>query len=905
LTIVPGARIGGYEVLSLIGAGGMGEVYRARDTHLDRHVAIKSLPDALRADSERAARFEREAKLLATLNHPNIATIHGLEHVNGDQFIVMELVEGETLADRIARGPLPLDEALSIVLQIAEALEAAHEAGVIHRDLKPANIKVRADGTVKVLDFGLAKALSNDSSTPSAVVTNSPTITSPAGMTGVGVLLGTAAYMAPEQARGRAVDKRADIWAFGCVCYETLTGRRAFEGEDVSDTLAAVLRGEPDWRALPKDLMPALRTMIEGCLTKDRRERIGDFSTVRYVFKKAPSLLEPQRAPQVQQSRRAWYAAGVAAAALAASAATAVVTWRPAAAPPTVARFTLPLPEGQTFTSTGRQFVAISPDGTQLAYIANSRIFLRAIADVGPRAIPGTDDFGNISNLTFSPDGQSLAFWVPRDGSLKRIGVAGGAAVTICPVPTNPLGMSWPDATILFSQSGTGILRVPETGGKPEVVVPAAAPGDEGGLIMFGPQQLPGDAVMFSVARTTAISAIDRWDKAHIVVQSLRSGQKHTLIEGGSDARYVSTGHLLFARGGTLFAVPFDSNRLQATGTPVPVLEGVRRNFAANTAPAHAALSSNGSLFYVPGPAFLGAGQSGLGFADRKGNVEMLKLSPEAFGVPRVSPDGTQVAYVIDDERQTDIWVYALSGTSAARRLTFGGKNRYPVWSADGLRIAFQSDREADAGIWWQPAAGGPAERLTKADQGVAHVPTSWSPDGTTLLFEAVRGSEASLRMMTMSDRQTAAFGDVQSNSITIGATFSPDGRWVAYQSGGYAGDRTFVEPFPPTGTKFQIGRGGRPLWSRDGKELFFVPLPGQFVVVGVTTRPAFAFTTPTPVPRSFPSADPTLQRPFDMAGDGRFVVVTSGESQPAGVASRMELVLNWHEELKQRVPTR
>jgi eukaryotic-like serine/threonine-protein kinase len=509
LALTSGSRLGVYEVTAPIGEGGMGQVYRATDTKLKRDVAIKVLPPAVAGDPDRLARFQREAEVLAALNHPNIAGIYGAEESAGITALVMELVEGEDLAERVARGAIPLDEALAIAQQIADALEAAHEQGIIHRDLKPANIKVRDDGTVKVLDFGLAKAVETAGVMSSASM--SPTITTPA-MTGVGIILGTAAYMSPEQARGKVADKRSDNWAFGCVLYEMLTAKRAFDGDDVSDTMAAVLRSEPDWSALPASLPQPIALMLRRCLEKDRRRRVGDVSTIRFLLDEQATLTPlagaDSHAGAVADARdRAfrWTAPAAAIGLVAVGTALgAAGVWYagPRGAAPPVIRFNVPLGEGQTFTTTTDLEVALSPDGSKMVYVANRRLYLRSMSDVDAQPIRGTDV--NPRHPTFSPDGASVAYFSADERALKRIAVMGGAPVTICSLaemtPLGPLGGSWDGDTILFgvqSVGRSGIGRVAASGGKPELLIQGDA-----NTFADAPQMLPdGDHVLFTLAR--------------------------------------------------------------------------------------------------------------------------------------------------------------------------------------------------------------------------------------------------------------------------------------------------------------------------------------------------------------------------------------------------------------------
>ncbi len=891
-----GARLGVYEVTALIGEGGMGQVYRARDTTLNRDIALKILPDGFASDPDRLVRFTREAQTLAALNHPNIAHIHGLQQTGDVRALVMELVEGEDLAQQIAQGAIPLDEALPIAKQIAEALLAAHEQGIIHRDLKPANIKVRDDGTVKVLDFGLAKAL-EPPTVVGGTVTASPAITTPA-MTQIGAILGTAAYMSPEQAKGRSADKRSDVWAFGCVFYEMLTGRRPFAGDDVSDTLAGVIKSDPDWNALPSTVPPSIRSLVEGCLKKDRRERIGDISTALFILNhpQVASTAAPARQPALEP---VWRRAALVLVGVALGAGAAAGLWKLQASPAVeVTRFAIVLPPGQSLTTNNRQAVALSPDGTRIVYVSQGRLYLRSMSEIEARAMAGTD---GASNPVFSPDGQSLVFWTAVDRTLKRIALSGGVPITICQIAVAPSGITWGDDGILFAQLGVGIMRVPPNGGQPERLV-----GLNGADVMQGPQMLPdGGTLLFTIAQGGGASAGDRWDHARIVAQSLKTGERKTLIEGGADGRYVPTGHLVYVLRGTLFAVPFNLAKLEVSAGPVPIIEGVRRVAAASVGTAHFVFSKSGSLVYLPGP--MSWGREELFLFDRKGGAEALPLPAASYAYPRVSPDGKRLAFQTSGGEETIVAIYEMSGSSAVRRLTFGGNNRFPIWSADGQRVAFQSDRDGDRAVFWQSVDGGAAERLTTPEPGTSHVPESWSPSGEILLFNVVSGSTTSLWTLSVRDRKAMLFDDVSSTAYPTNAVFSPDGRWVAYQAGEASEGEatTYVQPFPPNGTKHQIARGGRPLWSRDGTELFYVPAAGEFRAVTVTTQPRFAVTNPVSVPRGFGIADPASPRPFDITPDGRIVGV-GGEGQSTGALAaptQIQVVLNWFEELKARVP--
>jgi serine/threonine-protein kinase len=889
----------------------MGEVYRARDTKLKRDVAVKVLPPTFLGDADRRSRFQREAELLATLNHPNIAAVYGLEEVEpsggSDRAacaLVMELVEGETLAEHLAGGRLPLGDAIPIARQIIDALEAAHDKGIVHRDLKPANIKIAPDGTVKVLDFGLAKMAESQGSSPS--LSMSPTLSIQA--TYAGVILGTAAYMSPEQARGKPVDRRTDVWAFGCVLFEMLTGRQVFEstGDTVSDAVAAVLMKEPDWTALPADTPPHIERLLRQCLEKDLKKRLPHVAIARFEIDEPSASALAAPAPQPPMLERPLWrrALPVLLGVILASLVTSVMWWRerPSVVQP-ITRFPFTLPEDQRFINVGRQLLTISPDGTRIVYVANQRLYSRRLTEHEARPIAGAEaGIGGITSPAFSPDGQSLVFYSQADQQLKRIAVSGGAAVRICEA-TNPFGVSWGVDGIIFGQGARGIMRVSANGGKPELLV-----GVKEGEVAHGPQLLPsGQTILFTLASG---GGGDRWDRAKIVVQSLRTGERKTLIEGGGDARYLPTGHIVYARSGVLFAVPFDAERLQVTPGLVPVIEGVRRAVATATGTAQFSVSNTGSLIYIPGPATTTANEQALALVDRKGVAEQLKVRLAAYESPRVSPDGSRIAVGTDDGKDANVWIYDLSASTAIRQLTFAGRNKVPVWTTDGRRVAFQSDREGDLAIFWQLADGtGTAERLTKPDKDTAHVPESFSADGKILSFDVERGSRHSLWTLALEDKKTAAFSDVQSSNFLTASSFSPDGRWLAYESSSADGAASvFVQPFPPTGAKYLAAADAiHPMWSPDGRELLFNSR-GQFSVVSVVTRPSFAVGNTTAL-RSAGAArerGPGFPRDSDILPDGNRVVgVVNPNITESASAAVINVVLNWTEELKQRVPTR
>src|SRR5688572_22005330 len=720
-----GTRLGPYEILSALGAGGMGEVYCARDTKLDRAVAIKILPEAFAADTERIARFQREAKTLASLNHPNIAHIHGLEESSGVRALVMELVEGEDLAQRIARGAIPVAEALSIAKQIADALEAAHEQGIIHRDLKPANIKVRPDGTVKVLDFGLAKAMEPASALRASAgqaVSQSPTITTPA-MTQAGVILGTAAYMSPEQARGKAVDTRADIWAFGCVLYEMLTGQRAFDGEGVSETIARVIEREPDWARLPATLSPALRTYIRRCLQKDPRQRVQAVGDVRLALEGAFETAGSQTAaPAVVTEWRRVALVGVAAI-IASAAIVGTLVWFAARGaepvPSRVSRLQL-TPAGAAALSIGwnDRDVAITPDGSRLIYIGNqgTQIFVRALDALAPAAV----FTGSPRGVFVSPDGLWIGF-VDGVGTLKKVAVTGGPAVTVAtPDTAGSSGETWgADDTIIFATNSveTGLQRVSAAGGSLTVLTrPDRVQGEAD---HFWPEILPGGrAVLFTITSQTG-----GLDAAQVAVLDLETGTHRVLVRGGSHAHYVSSGHLVYASAGTLRAVPFDLARLETRGTPVTVVPDVVTTIKGGM---DAVVAGDGTLAYVLGT--VEGTPRTLVWVDRQGRETPLLAQPRPYLLPALSPDGTRVAVFANDQEH-DLWLWDLRRTTLTRLTSAPGDDSLQVWTPDSRRLIFTSERAGVRNLFWQAADGaGAVERLTESPD--TQYPTGVAPDG-------------------------------------------------------------------------------------------------------------------------------------------------------------------------------
>jgi serine/threonine-protein kinase len=912
--LAPGVRLGPYTIVAQIGAGGMGEVYRATDTNLGRDVAIKVLPEAFAQDAERLARFQREARTLAALNHPNIAIIHGLEKANDGRALVMELVEGPTLADRIAQGAIPIDEAFPIARQIAEALDAAHEQSIVHRDLKPANVKLRPDGVVKVLDFGLAKTMEPaDVMSPGQSVP--PTITSPA-MTRAGVILGTAAYMSPEQAKGRPADRRSDVWAFGCVLYEMLAGRRPFDGEDVSDTLAAVLRSEPAWSSLPPDLPTSVVALIKGSLEKDRRRRIGGVSAALFV------LTDPSAVPAVtpqggQVAARRRRVVAIAATLLGAAAIAAGGWWigsrsRPVE-PKLVTRFTVPLRNDEQFATNGANFIALSPDGKYLAYVANERVNLRPLDRQDAAVVRGTETRatpnlgGGTRNAFFSPDGQWIGF--AQAGQLRKVPINGGAPSPIAPLRGLSFsGISWDDDTILYGTGGGGSIVQVAEGGKPEVVVSNLS-----GMVQSA-QWLPGKhAILFTLVPRGIPNA---HQKAEVVVQALETGKRKTLLQGSIEARYVPTGHLVYFNDGTLFAVRFDPRTHEMTGSAVAVVENVASSSVPErtTSVAHIAISSTGTLAYVTG-SFAERSPRTLVWVDRSGREEPLPIPDRPYVYPRLSPvlNDSRVAVTVNDQDR-DIWLFDVTRRTLSQFTRDPAVDRFSTWTRDGKRIAFGSNRAGETGLWWQATdgSGGP-ERLAGFPPArfANFVPTTVSPDGSTLIVSAM-GPGANVRsdlwtVKLTGDPQPAPL--LETPATERNAEFSPDGNLIAYEA--YENNQTdvYVRRFPSVNAgvwPVTSGGGSQPAWASSGKELFFFHRTGTLMSVRVESQSPPTFSAPVKVlDPKYVWALPTFTgRLYDVSRDGKKLLML----KPAGegeAAASITVVLNWFEELKRLVPTR
>ena len=900
MALTPGTRLGPYAVVAQIGVGGMGEVYRAHDTTLNRDVALKILPDSFAHDADRLARFTREAQTLASLNHPNIAAIYGIEDSNGVRALVMELVEGDDLSQRIARGAIPLDEALPIAKQIAEALEAAHELGIIHRDLKPANIKVRPDGTVKVLDFGLAKALEPAAgSSPS--VSQAPTITTPAMMTGVGMILGTAAYMSPEQARGKTVDKRADIWAFGAVLFEMLTGRRPFDGEDMTEVLGAVVRMEPPWDALPSDVPPAIRTLVQSCLVKDPRRRVGDISTALFVLDKAASLAAPVVTPSVApvpspppRGRLAWIAFAVAAVVIVALAIPALRHLRetPPPAPPET-RLEIVTPATDQPAS-----FALSPDGRQIVFVASgdgaSRLWLRSLATTTAQPLAGTE---GARYPFWSPDGHSLGFFA--GGSLKRLDLGGGAPQILAPA-VNGLGGAWnADGVIVFAPSRTApLMRVPATGGT-AVAVTTLGPQQ---LVHSGPSFLPDGRRFLFYAGGGAP------DTTGIYLGALDKSAPIRLTPSNFGGFYLPSGWLLWERAGTqtLVAQRLDVAKAALAGEPMTLADGITVD---TDAPA-VSVAGTGLVAYRTGT----GGQRQLTWVDRSGTARGNVGDPdETFRNPRVSPDGHRVVVARTVQGNTDLWL--LDGARTSRFTFDPGSDGFPCWSPDGTRIVFRSTRTGVGDLYQKLASGaGMEERLVASDSQTMAL-TSWSADGRFLLYLSIDPqTNTDLWVVPMvGDRTPSVL--LKTRFVESWGALSPDGRWVAYHSNESGRDEIYVRPFVPplvpnsaAGTAAGAAGGQRlvstaggihPVWRPDGKELYYLNPAGAMMAAPITvTGATLEAGTPVvlfPTRISGGGVDAQQGRQYDVAPDGRFLINTVLDSAAAPIT----LLMNWHPEAK------
>jgi Tol biopolymer transport system component len=861
--VSPQLTIAHYRIVSKLGEGGMGAVYRATDTKLNREVAIKVLPDAFSQDADRLARFTREAHLLASLNHPNIAAIYGVE----ERALIMELVEGQTLAERIAQGPLPLGEALPIARQIAEGLEYAHEKGIIHRDLKPTNVKVTPEGRIKVLDFGLAKALTQDA--PAANPESSPTLTMRA--TVAGVILGTAAYMSPEQAKGKPVDRRADIWAFGVVLTEILTGRRLYLGETASETLAAVLLKEPDLSRLPRTTPATIRTLIRRCLDRDPLRRLRDIGEARVILEQPESA----SAETVSAEHRPW---GYIVASVLAVALSLVLYFRRADESRMIRLSVVP-PRGGSFNVLAG-FPAISPNGRQMAIVATTggkdAIWLRDLDSLTGYWLPGTV---GASYPFWSPDSRTLGFFA--GGKLKKVELAGGLAATLCDAP-GAAGGSWSQAgVIIFARRyTTPIMRVPETGGSPQPVTRQ----NEGGL---GGQRFPW---FLPDGRHFLYFSLDTEpEKSGIYVAALDSNESRRLLPELANAVYAPPGYLLYLRGSTLMAQPFDTSQTRLNGQAVAIAEKIDHL----TDSLHGAFSTsgNGILLYSEGS---GIGSTQLTWFDGSGRFDGTSGPPASVQWPAISPDGKVV--VVDQldpgTGSQDLWLHD-PARGAPSRFTFNSAlSRYAVWSPDGSHIAFVSNRDGFFKVYQKPVSGSSPEEVLHTTPPAW--PDDWSHDGRYLILEVPAGTSPTrtrdLWVLPL-DGDRKAFPYLQSKANERWGRLSPDGRWLAYSSDESSRVEVYVTSFPNPGGKWQVSVDGGdvPAWGRDGRNLFFLGPQGKMMAVEVKRGERFEVGAPKPLFDTHITSGPQVR--FDVGPDGRFLIPV--QSEPTATLP-MTVVVNW-----------
>ena len=813
MTIDIGGHIGPYEIVAPLGAGGMGEVYRARDAKLNRDVAIKVLPEVFSLDPDRLTRFRREAQVLASLNHPNIGHIYGLEDASGVQALVLELVEGPTLADRIAQGPIPLDEALPIAQQIADALESAHEHGIIHRDLKPANIKLRPDGTVKVLDFGLAKALDPVTGSSTDAVT-SPTLT--ARGTQLGVIVGTAAYMAPEQARGHDVDRRADIWSFGVVLFEMLSGSQAFRGETISDVLASVLKNDLDWSVLPSSVPAPVKSLLRRCLNPDRKNRLRDIGEARIAIAdylaNPTSAATPPGAKRTNGASRPWQvASGALGIAL-----LGLLVWvgiPRAATPGPSMRIIVAPPPGVSARVAIRPSISMSPDGWTLAFVGIEAgmpsVYLRDREDFDARKLPGTE---GATNPVFSPDGRRIAFSAGTD--LKVTSLAGG--VIVVGKVNDPRGISWIDnETFVFTPEAIGGMReMSLASGAPRALTTLDEKAGE--RTHRWPHVLPGgEWVLFTVG---TLSTPDTYDDARIDAVNRRTGERRIVFQGAATARYAPTGHLVLAKGGSLFAVAFDPATLKTSGTPVGLLQGVGADLT--TGAAHIDWSPSGTFAYVPGDT-RGVLRH-LVWSDLKGARQPSPLSPSLINDARLSPDGKRVAVVAGTTGLADIWVHDFD-RGTATRLTFTAINGSPIWSHDGRDIYYSAIDPARGTTVFRTSADGGREPVEVTRVNARTYLKGLGPDESWVIVDYVNNARASIgRLALKAGARIEPIVDTPADEFA--GALSPDGRFVAYQSDGDGLPQIYVRDVNAPSGRWQVSSAGgeEPMWSPAGDAMYY-----------------------------------------------------------------------------------
>ena len=952
MAIQPGTMLGPYEVLAQIGAGGMGEVYKGRDTRLERIVAIKVLPSHLASRAELRERFDREARAIANLQHPHICVLYDIGQQGDIAYLVMEYLEGESVAQRLLKGPLPLDQVLRYGIEISDALDKAHRKGFTHRDIKPGNIMLTKDGS-KILDFGLAKLkqaaaqpvrLASDAPTPPAHggpgQAGSPLVVNP---TVDGTILGTVQYMSPEQVEGRIddIDGRSDIFSFGATVYEMLTGKKAFEGKSHASVISKIMQVDPPPVSVILPMTPpALDPVVKKCLAKEPERRWQAASDLHDELEwikqgghdpakiPVPEQVPPPPAPKVWRRMLPWAVAVIL------SIAVGITVWVfRSAAPQPVSRLAITLPPGQRLAALDQPAIAISPDGKNLVYVAvqsrdregadtspqrtgpladargsdasaTQQLYLRPLDSNESKPIAGTD--GAVGPF-FSPDGQWIGFFA--GGKLKKVSVSGGAAVTLANAP-NPGGASWSSQATLALQgtstAGLGLQQVSQEGGTPQLLTRIGI----GETAHRWPEFLPGGTALLFAGSPTAAA----WNNAQIVVQSTATGERKNLAQGATQPRYAASGHLLYSQSGTLMAALFDVGRLVLSGAAIPVVEGVMQS--TSTGSAQYSVSSTGALAYLAGG--VGVNQSRLVWVSRDGEEQVLPAAPHTYTFPRISPDARRVAVQLADQ-ETQVWVYDASRDTLTRLTFEGNVNNVPAWSPDGKRIAFQSNRAGPSNLFWQAADGsGPAERLTTSEY--THGANSFSPDGQLLaITETTPETGRDIWVLSLKDRKAQPF--LKTGYEDTAPKFSPDGKWLAYSSDESGRREVYVQPYPGPGGKWQISTDGgqEPVWNPRGGELFYRSgsrIMAVDVQVGQASRPAPSedrsgdLSLPSfsaGKPRMLfdgPYLPTTASLPFyDVSPDGqRFLMLKPVESQ-ASAPTQINVVLNWFEELKRRVP--